>query len=206
MKLFGYDSAFMRFFMQLFYLTIANLLWILGCLPVVTVGASTAGLYYALDRLHREDTAIWKNYRTGFKLHWKKATIGWLITAAFAAVLIYEQQLYQMEFFKGKPVLTVLLVIALTTLAFIAMWFFPILINFVGTFGEIVGNAFIFSFMYAPLTLITLAMYAGLFFLIFQVIYLAGIAILFGNALIVYLSLQFYERALRKYRKGGDEE
>ena len=205
MKFFGYDSAFTRFFLRLFRLTTANLLWLVGCLPVVTAGASTAGLYYAMDRLRQDDENIWKNYKYGFTHHWKKATIGWVIVAVFAAALIYEWQLYDMDFFKGKTPLIVLLIIALTTLAFIAVWFFPILINFVGSFGDIVGNAFIFSFMYAPMTLITIALYAGLGFMIFQVIYTAGIALLFGNALIVYASLNLYERALAKYRKGAEE-
>jgi len=205
MKFLGYDSAFMRFFIRLFRITIANLLWLLGCLPVVTVGASTAGLYVAMDRLRLDDQDVFGNYRRGFKTHWKKATIGWLIVAAFAAVLIYEYHLYKMEFFKGHTVLTVILIIAVVTLTFVALWFFPILINFVGSFGDIAGNAFIFAFMYAPLTLVSVALYAGLFYLIFRIPYLMWIAFLFGNALIVYISLGIYEFGLRKYRKRPED-
>ena len=45
MKLFNYDSPFWSFMSRLADLIILNLLWIVFCIPVVTIGASTTAMY-----------------------------------------------------------------------------------------------------------------------------------------------------------------
>ena len=48
MKLFNYDSPFWSFMSRLADLIILNLLWIVFCIPVVTIGASTTAMYLSL--------------------------------------------------------------------------------------------------------------------------------------------------------------
>lgn len=45
-KIFGHDTFFFRFMNQAGNVIIASLLWLVGCLPVVTIGTSTIALYY----------------------------------------------------------------------------------------------------------------------------------------------------------------
>ena len=90
MKLFDYDSSLMRFFTFLCNLTLLNIIWFLGCLPVVTAGASTVGLYYSADQLRMGDSAVWKNYKIGWKRHWKKATPVWLLFAVILFAFFYD--------------------------------------------------------------------------------------------------------------------
>ena len=200
MKLFDYDSPLMRFFTFLSRLTLLNIVWFAGCLPIVTAGASTVGLYYAADRLRKGDIAVWKNYRTGWKKHWKQATPVWLIFALILFVFSYDYFILTDEKIWGNTVMVILAVISLVTAVLTALWIYPVMINFRGSLPELIGNAFIFAFMYAPLTLAGAAMYGLLFWLILYHPVIAGVVIVFAEALIVYATLLLDERAFRKYR------
>jgi len=200
MKLFAYDSPLMRFFAFLSRLTLLNMIWFLGCLPVVTAGASTVGLYYAADQLRLGDIAVWKNYRAGWKRHWKQATVVWLLFGLILFAFSYEYFILTDQKIWGNTVLVVLAVISLSTAVLTALWVYPVMINFRGTIPELIGNAFIFAFMYAPLTLVGVAMYGLLFWLILHHPVIAGVVIVFAEALIVYATLLLDERAFRKYR------
>ncbi len=200
MKIFEYDSPLMRFFTFLSRLTLLNVVWFLGCLPVVTGGASTAGLYYAADQLRLGDPAVWKNFRTGWKRHWKQATPVWLLLLLILFAFSYDYFILTDERIWGNAILTVLAVISLATAVMTALWICPVMINFRGTLPELIGNAFIFAFMYAPLTLLGVGMYALLFWLILNHPVIGGVVIVFAQALIVYAMLMLDERALQKYR------
>ena len=81
------------------------------------------------------------------------------------------------------------------------LWVYPVMINFVGNLREIFFNAFIFTFMYAPLTLIAAAFYVAAGFLLIRFILTRGLVILFGQALVVYANLNLFDKAFQKYRK-----
>ena len=51
MKAFEYDSGFMKFAILLSRLTLLNLIWLIACIPVVTIGASTAAMHYSAAKL-----------------------------------------------------------------------------------------------------------------------------------------------------------
>ena len=200
MKLFEYDGPLMRFFTFLSRLTLLNVVWFLGCLPIVTGGASTVGLYYAADRLRLGDPAVWKNFRIGWKRHWKQATPVWILFLLILFAFSYDYFILTDERIWGNTILTVLAVISLATAVLTALWIYPVMINFRGSLPELIGNAFIFAFMYAPLTLLGVGMYGLLVWLILNHPVIGGVVIVFAQALIVYAMLLLDERAFQKYR------
>ena len=59
---------------------LTGVLFVITCLPVVTIGASLCAFYYtAMDSLRKEDGYIFKRYFSSFGKNFKKATILWLI-------------------------------------------------------------------------------------------------------------------------------
>ena len=201
MKIFEYDSPMMQFITLLCNLTLLNIIWFVGCIPIVTVGASTVGLYYSADQLRRGDPSVWKNYRAGWKLHWKQASVIWALLALILIGFYYDFFLLLDEQIWGSsPILTVLAVISLATAVLMAIWIFPLMINFRGTVPELIGNAFIFAFMYAPLTLLGVGMYGLLFWLLLKHPIIAGVVIVFAVALIVYITLGLTEKAFQRYQ------
>ena len=68
-----------------------NMLWILCCIPVFTIGAATTGAYYASLRLMNEDDdAVIQNFFKSFKSNFKQATLLWLPVLAVAAFLALD--------------------------------------------------------------------------------------------------------------------
>lgn len=206
MKLFNYDSKFMRFFLFLSHITLLNLVWLICCLPIITAGAATAAQHYSAKQLLAEDTHVFKNFKIGFKTYWKPATVLWLIFAVLAAIFVFDYKLINANELPAEMLILGISVIAFITLLFAMIWTYPVMINFIGNAKEIFFNAFMFSFMYAPLTLVTVAMIGVMIAGILKNMYLAALLILFGPTLIVYASLLLFEKAFAKYRSSYTEE
>lgn len=80
MKFFRYDSGFWSAMERVFDWMLLNLLWLVTCLPIVTIGASTAALTDVSYRMaHGEDPAMFKSYFKAWVKHWKTATTLWVL-------------------------------------------------------------------------------------------------------------------------------
>lgn len=200
MKVFEYDSGFMKAALLLSRLTLLNIIWLICCIPIVTIGPATAAQYYTANRLFCGNTEVLQNFKTGFKLHWKRAAIIWiafaLLTAAFAA----ECYILTAAAVPARTVLISISGLAYLTAALIMLWVYPVMINFTGNFSEILFNSFVFTFMYAPVTLIAAGFYGIAGFLFIRFTFTKGLCILFGPSLIVYGILVLFEKVFRKYR------
>ena len=83
MKLFSYDSKFIEFMNTLVDVFIINLMWLIGCVPIITVGTSTIAAYtVALKIVENNEGKVfqqfWKAYKDNF-LH------GLVLTVLLAA-------------------------------------------------------------------------------------------------------------------------
>ena len=68
-----------------------NMLWLLCCIPVVTIGAATTGAYHASLRIMNEDDdAVIQNFFKSFKSNFKQATLLWLLMLLVAAFLALD--------------------------------------------------------------------------------------------------------------------
>ncbi len=201
MKLFNYEGPFMRFMLLLSRLTILNLLWLVCCIPVVTAGAATAAQYYAVSRLIDGDAAVFKNFRAGFRLHWKRATAVWIFLAALCAAFAMTSYTLSITEMPGRQALSVISALAFVSLFMVMLWFFPVMLNFRGTLREIIFNSFVFAFMYAPVTLIAVVLYGVLVFLFLRFYLVRGLIVLFGQALMAYAISVLFGRVFRKYKE-----
>lgn len=205
MKVFNYDSGFMRFFTILSRITLLNVIWFIGCIPLVTAGASTMAQYYATNKLIGGDAHVFKNYKEGFKLHWKRSTVIWLVLAVLCVIFLMDYMILTTTDIPGKTALIVISVLAFITLIMTMLWTFPTMVHFQGKLRELLFNAFIFAFMYAPVTLIGAAFYAIAGILLIKVPLVSGLILLFGQGLVVYCILRLFEKVFQKYTKKTEE-
>ena len=201
MKFFDYNSGFMRSALLLSRLTILNLIWLICCIPLITAGASTAAQYYCIRRLMEGDTAVFRNFRTGIKLYWKKASVIWLILSALTAAFCLAYYILTDAAVPGKSILVSVAALAFLTLVLTMLWVYPVMVSFKGNLREILFNAFIFTFMYAPITLIAAAFYAGAGFLLVRYLLARGLVILFGQSLVAYANMNLFGKVFLKYQK-----
>lgn len=90
-KFFNPDSPLMRFLTKLADLMILNLLFLLSCIPVVTIGAAWTALYYVTLKMVRdEEDSIVRGFFRAFRRNWKQATILWLMVLGLGAVIVLD--------------------------------------------------------------------------------------------------------------------
>ncbi|MDE7058705.1 MAG: DUF624 domain-containing protein [Lachnospiraceae bacterium] len=200
MKLFDYDSGFMQFITLLSRLTLLNILWTVCCIPVVTAGAATAAQYYSAQKLFEGDTHIFGNFRAGMRLYWRKSTIIWLFTALLSSAFLIGFYILTTAVVPGQTILTSISALAFVTMLMILLWVYPVMIHFTGNLREIFFNAFVFTFMYAPITLIAAAFYGLFAFLAFRYAIVLGLYLIFGQSLIVYAILVLFGKVFQKYK------
>ena len=64
-----------------------NVMWLVCCIPVVTIGASTTALYTVMLKLVKnEEGYVFRGFLKAFKTNFKQSTIIWLIVLALGIV------------------------------------------------------------------------------------------------------------------------
>ena len=93
-KFFDLDSPLMRFLSKLADLMILNIVFLITCIPVVTIGAAWTSLYYVTLKMVRdEEGTIVRSYFHSFRQNFRQATILWLAILGVAAVLVLDRMI-----------------------------------------------------------------------------------------------------------------
>jgi len=204
MQIFNLDSPVMRFLTKLADLMILNLLFILCCIPIITIGPSITALYsVTLKMVKNEESYIAKSFFTAFKDNFKISTSSWLVTM-LAGVIIYldyyispslPSPLNQVLFF----LLTVMLIFFFIT----ELYLFPYIARFENTWKNTVKNAFLIGIANLPFTLL-LILFVGILVALCLYINLAIVGlvlILCGFSLSAYAMSFIFRRIFAKYEE-----
>ena len=70
---------------------ILSVLWLVCCLPVITIGVSSTALYYTVHKSIRGNRGYTtKNFFHAFKDNFKPATLSWIVTLAVQIILAMD--------------------------------------------------------------------------------------------------------------------
>lgn len=187
------NSPFFQFMNTLAEYILLNFLWLICCIPIVTIGASTTALYYVTMQTAREEHGyIAKGFFRSFKENFKQSTIIWLIMFFIGAILTFNVSFwFTMKSTIGN-ILGTLVSVALLLYIFTLFYVFPLLSRFNNTVKQTMKNALFISLQNLKQTLIITVVNV----IIVLVIYLLPISaiffVLFGFAFFAYLnSFQF---------------
>ena len=88
----------MRALSKLFDIGWLSLIYVVFCVPLVTIGAATTSLYYVSAKVLRKDRGyVWSEFWHSFKLNFKPATLMWLIFAAIYGLLYFNLTTFNMS-------------------------------------------------------------------------------------------------------------
>lgn len=122
------DSPVMRFFGRLFDLALLQIIFVVSCIPVFTVGAALTAMFSVCRKLQQDSVvSVVRTYFADFKANFRQSTVAWLILAAAAVLLAVDIRYYQQ---RSESFLTVPLLIAYVVLAAVYVEFlyvFPIM-------------------------------------------------------------------------------
>ena len=90
-RFFNMDNKFFTVMGRVADLIMLNVVFLICCLPIVTIGASLTALHYVTLKMARnEESYIIKSFFKSFKQNFKQATIINLIMLAVGAVLYLD--------------------------------------------------------------------------------------------------------------------
>ena len=142
-NLFSLDNPLMQLLTRACDLMIVNLLFLVSCIPVITIGAALCAMNKVCQSIVLDDDrGIFKLYVSGFKDNFKQATIVWLFTLLVGASLVCYW-LIVVNFCRGT--LATVLLILMAVLAVVALslvvYLFPLIARYENSLPEHVKNA-----------------------------------------------------------------
>lgn len=205
-KVFNFDGPVFSFMSRLADLTWLNLIYIICCIPIITIGAATTALYYVTLKMAKdEESYITKSFFKSFKDNFKQATLIWLIF--FVIIMISLTDLFVINggsvaaIFNSSSVSNVVLVaigmmgiIVIFTLVYV----FPLLAQFDNTIVNTIKNAFFISIRHLPYTvaMIVIGIIPWVIMYNFVAMY---ILVLVVFALVAYINSRFFNKIFVRY-------
>lgn len=199
MKFFNLDSPVMQALGKMADLMWLNILTLICCIPVVTVGASLTAMHYmALKIVRNEECYITKGFFKSFKENFKQATLIWLLMVVVIAVLAGDFIIMKYSGLTFSKVLQIVIIAVGVLFLFTAVFVFPVLAKFDNTLWRTIKNAFLMSIMQFPKTILMILMFAippVLFVFYPRVI---PLVIFFGLSVPAWLSAKLYNKFFQK--------
>ena len=148
---FSYDSKFSKCVIYLSNMVVLNMLYLICCLPLFTIGAAQAGMLSAARVMQNpeNDESCFKAYFRGFRSGFGRITILWILFSLLIVVaalgLLISTMYYEKYVGNG---LTVVSGIALAVCAVIQSMAVIVHTHFGCTVRQLLANAFIVSVRY----------------------------------------------------------
>ncbi|MCI9078933.1 MAG: YesL family protein [Lachnospiraceae bacterium] len=200
---FSPDSKFFAVMSKIGDFIVLNILFVITCIPIITIGTSFCALYTTCKkRLYDRESYITKNYIAAWKENFRNATIIWLF------FLILLPVLYLFSGFFAQNMNNILIVTAyfvvIILYIFSITYAFPLQASFVNGPFHIIRNSIITALAWLPYTLVLAAITVlppALTWLVPSALYFTlAYWLLFGFSLNAILSVLITERVFARYR------
>ena len=205
MKLFNPDSRIMIFLSRVADLVILNILWLVCCVPVVTIGASTTAMYHVIRHWQKDSvSSVVRDFFQSFKEDFKQATPVYLILLIpTVAVVMNAMLIFNPENSAAVPsYLLVIWFISALILLFISSFVYPVMAFFADSIFKTLRNAMVLALANLPRTILisvlnllpVILLFVNLsFFLQSSIFWL-----LIGGALVAYLNMSILMPVFKK--------
>ena len=196
-NIFGYGGSFVNICDKLFDIMALGFLWILCSLPLVTIGASTTALYYAVVKCIKKNNGyIVREFFRSFKLNLVPGTFIWILVVAATlamhlniGILMKERDGYVGLFFICVYALVSVFILA------VSCYVFPALARFDMSSGWLIKLAMYMTVRYfgTTLALLLVLVCAG------AILWKFPILMLFAPGPVAFVMSDFLERVLKKH-------
>ena len=205
-SIFNTDNLFMRICEKILDLVTVNLLFLLSCLPFVTIGIAKISLYETLFEIKGarrvKVTAMYmqafrKNWKVGFKLGLLELLLVGI--SLFDLVLFWKQETMLFQMLKA----TCIGVIIFTSLLFLCIY--PLAAKFEMTIKDLLQTGLIMVSLHFPWFFLMIALLAVIVFFLsssgFVLLLGFTLFVLVGFAALGFLQLPIMETIFNKYKR-----
>lgn len=202
---FNPDNPLMVFLSRLTDVILLNLLCVLCCIPVITVGASLTALHYVtLKMVKGEEGYILRSFFKSFRDNFKQATVIWLLLFVLILLFLVDVQVLRSAGTQLPRILSIVIYAVFLLVAMTAMYVFPVLSRFCNTTLQTIRNAFFMSILNFPKTLLMAVIYLLplLFLLHYSTI---PVYLLIGFSGGAYINSYLWKGIFRRYEPEEEE-
>ena len=186
---------------------VLHVLWLVHSLPLVTIGASTTALYYAMmKRIRTNEGQVTANFRQSFKANFRQATILWLIAAAAGAILWLDLNFCTTWGGTAGKVMLAGCSLLLAPCWMTLLYLFPVLAKFTGSVYDTFKNALLLSVRHLPLTLLLTFLWATVWLMLAIFPPFTGLMLISGAGLTAWITSYVYIQVFRAYLPNEIEE
>lgn len=203
-RFFSMDNGLFRALNRISDLMILNLIFILCCIPVVTIGPALTGLYYvALKIASNEEGYIVRGFFKSFKQNFRQGLIIWLIL--LAAGCVFGVDIFILIQTKTAFSNVLLVIISATALVFLMvfLYIFPVLSRFENNIRATFKNSLIIAVADFPRTFVMMVITAAAVILTFwnsiTLWYGLLVWILVGFSGLAFINSHFLNKIFAKY-------
>lgn len=154
MNLLNEDNVIHIFLNKLGDIIVANLLFLVCCIPIITIGPALTALYHCMLRTVKgNNNGTTKTFFRAFKENFLQSLIVWLGLLAVGFILFLNIRFLQnTASVVSKPLFYVSLgIVGLVII--LALYIFPVIAAFANTTVNLLKNAYVFAFLHFPSTL-----------------------------------------------------
>lgn len=209
---FSVDSKFSIVMSKLFDLMVLNFIFIIMCIPIVTIGANLTAMSYVTLRMSRnEDSYVWKSYWKSFRENFKQSTIIWLILLCLGLFLAADIYLTTNLMTGWLTNIKYFFFFLALVYLFVFLYIFPVQSRFYNKIKYTMRNSLLFSIRHLPYTLLMIVVLIGptlvallaggaVFNYFILVVVLAGFS---GTS---YINSIFLNKIFKKYIPSEEDE
>lgn len=209
MSLFSLDSKFMQALSRIADLIGLNLIFLVTCIPIFTIGAASSALYSVAFRMGTEqEDGLFRRYFRSFRENFRQAAALFLLL--FLPILLLLFAFFFYAALDGVAHgLSYVCVVLLVAMAMIYGYVFPLQSQFQNTVKQTLKNALLLSIAYLPRSIAVAAInvlpwvlfyYATLFFFQMGVVW---ILLYFSAA--AYINAQILRKGFAPYQDAKEE-
>lgn len=200
-KIFDLDNIVFRFLGKMGDIVFLNVIFIISCIPLITIGAGITAMYDVTMKLSKnEESYVFTGYFKAMKANFKKATLHWIVVVPLYAILLIDIQVSNV---REWSIVHYLLVLIFVMLSIVVSYVFPLQAKFENTFLNTWKMAFIMSMKHLPTTLMVVIFNAILPFCLIasQESFWNGLIAfgIFGFALVTFTNSVVLLRVFEKY-------
>ena len=204
-NLFRYDNKFFEALGKISNIVILNLLCIISCLPIITIGASVTATYFvAMQIVKDEESYIIKEFIKRFKENFIISTKIWIIMMIIGGVLCFDFYISKLIINEYMRIILQFILLMISIIfVFSITYVFPIASKFENTVKNTMINSILISIQHLPHTIVMTLVNLSPIILIFMLSDYWGQILFFytviGFAIIAYINSIFFNKIFKQY-------
>jgi len=196
---FNADNPIFTFLGKVCDVIVLSVIFIILCIPVITIGPASTALYYTTVKvIRRERGYLFREFFKSFKLNFKSSCIfGIIITICYVLIIVDILSTWTMGGISvsAKSILLGVYIAIVTLLTCFTIYVFPVLSRFEIKKKQMFKVVFFMSMKHLPFTILMLIIQAAAL----VAVYVMPISIFIIPATSVFLISLLMERIFKKY-------